>query len=94
MDNVVVLPAPFGPTRPKKLPGGTARFTPATAVLAPNRLHRPRAHTAGATGPADTTGTADTPNAPGTTGPADTTGTAGTVVTIGTAGTAGVPTAT
>src|ERR1019366_6929302 len=52
IDSVVVFPAPFGPTRPKKLPGGTSRFTPATATLSPNRFHRPRA-TRAAAGPAD-----------------------------------------
>src|SRR4029077_100347 len=30
---VVVLPAPFGPSRPKQMPGGTLNETPATAVV-------------------------------------------------------------
>ena len=29
---VVVLPAPFGPSRPKQMPSGTANDTPSTAV--------------------------------------------------------------
>ena len=32
---VVVLPAPFGPRRPKIEPGGTAIETPATALKSP-----------------------------------------------------------
>ncbi len=31
---VVVLPAPLGPSRPKQLPSGTLKDTPATAVVA------------------------------------------------------------
>jgi hypothetical protein len=42
----VVLPAPFGPSRPKTLPPGMVRSTPSTAVVAPKRLVRPRATTA------------------------------------------------
>src|SRR5690242_13215340 len=34
----VVLPAPFGPRRPKTMPSGTSRSTPARAVVDPNRL--------------------------------------------------------
>ena len=34
----VVLPAPFGPSRPKTIPSGTSRSTPASAVVDPNRF--------------------------------------------------------
>jgi len=44
---VVVLPAPFGPTRPKKHPRGTSRSTPATATFWSNRFHSPLTATAG-----------------------------------------------
>ena len=47
MDSVVVLPAPFGPSRPKNEPAGTSRSTPATASLVSNRLTRPRSDIAG-----------------------------------------------
>src|SRR4249920_2864216 len=43
----VVLPAPFGPRRPKTMPSGTSRSTPARAVVDPNRLTTPRTPTAG-----------------------------------------------
>ena len=46
MASVVVLPAPFGPTRPNMLPRGTSRSTPATATTAPKRLASPRSCTA------------------------------------------------
>ena len=39
--SVVVLPAPFGPTRPKISPGSTARSRPATASVRSYRLTRP-----------------------------------------------------
>src|SRR5262245_32533960 len=50
---VVVLPAPFGPSRPKISPGATRKETSATAVRSPNlrtsweavSTGRPRAHT-------------------------------------------------
>jgi hypothetical protein len=32
---VVVLPAPFGPSRPTHVPYGTSRSTPPTAVISP-----------------------------------------------------------
>src|SRR5262245_45170120 len=35
MRSVVVLPAPFGPRRPKQAPLGTSRLTRSTAVRAP-----------------------------------------------------------
>ena len=35
MRMVVVLPAPFGPSRPKMLPAGTAIETPSTATNSP-----------------------------------------------------------
>ncbi len=43
----VVLPAPFGPSRPKTIPSGTSRSTPASAVVDPNRLTTPPTWTAG-----------------------------------------------
>jgi hypothetical protein len=39
----VVLPAPFGPSTPSTVPGRTARSTPASAVVVPNRLTSPSA---------------------------------------------------
>ena len=42
----VVLPAPFGPSRPSTVPVPTARLTPARAVVAPKRLTRPSAQMA------------------------------------------------
>src|SRR3954453_5919107 len=41
-----VLPAPFGPRRPKTIPSGTSRSTPARAVVDPNRLTTPSTRTA------------------------------------------------
>jgi hypothetical protein len=38
---VVVLPAPFGPSRPYVSPGAMAKPTPSTAVRSPNRRTRP-----------------------------------------------------
>src|SRR5437667_8518014 len=38
---VVVLPAPFGPSRPNTLPVGTSRSMPASASTSPNRFVRP-----------------------------------------------------
>ena len=43
---VVVLPAPFGPRTPKRLPRGMARFTPSTARVAPKVLTSPSVSTA------------------------------------------------
>src|SRR6266542_2028231 len=42
---VVVLPAPFGPRRPKISPPRIARLTPPTASRSPNALWRSRAST-------------------------------------------------
>src|SRR5580765_6027268 len=39
---VVVLPAPFGPSRPKQMPSGTLKDTPATAVVAGYSFTRSR----------------------------------------------------
>lgn len=50
IDSVVVLPAPLGPTRPKKQPRGTSRSIPATAATCPNDLLSPRTCTAGTSG--------------------------------------------
>src|SRR5580765_1152123 len=49
----VVLPAPFGPRRPKTMPSGTSRSTPARAVVDPNRLTTPATLTAGGRPPPD-----------------------------------------
>ena len=43
MWTVVVLPAPFGPRRPKTVPSLTVRSMPSTAVTGPKRLVRPSA---------------------------------------------------
>src|SRR6266516_712744 len=48
MLRVVVLPAPFGPTRPKKQPCGTSRLSQSTAILGPYALRRPPRESAGA----------------------------------------------
>jgi hypothetical protein len=37
----VVLPAPFGPSRPKIVRAGTSRSTPARAVTVPKRFVSP-----------------------------------------------------
>src|SRR5512143_630541 len=37
MEISVVLPAPFGPSRPKNSPGATAKLTPASACTGPKR---------------------------------------------------------
>ena len=42
----VVLPAPFGPSRPSTVPVGTEMSTPSSAVTLPYRLTSPRALTA------------------------------------------------
>src|SRR5699024_7582841 len=47
MRTVVVLPAPFGPSRPSTLPCGTTKLTSSTAVLSSKRLTRLIASTAG-----------------------------------------------
>jgi hypothetical protein len=41
MWTVVVLPAPFGPRRPKTMPSLSARSIPSTAVTVPKRFVRP-----------------------------------------------------
>src|SRR5262245_4318697 len=38
---VVVLPAPFGPSRPKTVAGGTSKSTPSSATTSPKRFSRP-----------------------------------------------------
>src|SRR5690606_23611084 len=43
---VVVLPAPFGPSRPNRSPVCTSRSRPATATPSPYRLRSPRQRTA------------------------------------------------
>ena len=43
MRTAVVLPAPFGPSRPNTVPMRTWRSTPASAVVSPKRLTRPSA---------------------------------------------------
>ena len=40
---VVVLPAPFGPSRPKISPGETAKLAPSSARVAPKRMGEPGA---------------------------------------------------
>jgi hypothetical protein len=44
---VVVLPAPFGPSRPSTVPCGTTKLTPSTATLSSNFLTRSMASIAG-----------------------------------------------
>src|SRR5688500_7094494 len=44
---VVVLPAPFGPRKPKHWRSATSKSMPRTAVTSPYRLTRPRASTIG-----------------------------------------------
>jgi hypothetical protein len=43
MRTAVVLPAPFGPSRPQTVPDGTSKPTPSSAVVPPKRLTRPAA---------------------------------------------------
>src|SRR5665647_2448472 len=53
IDSVVVLPAPLGPTIPKKDPARTSRSMPDTATVWPKLFIRPdTAITTGAGGPA------------------------------------------
>ena len=47
---VEVLPAPFGPRKPKVSPCSTRTSIPSTAANCPNRLTRPMASTIGASG--------------------------------------------
>jgi hypothetical protein len=44
---VVVLPAPFGPSRPKIVPTGTSRSMPASACTSPNSFVSPSTRIAG-----------------------------------------------
>ena len=44
----LVLPAPFGPRKPKLSPGATSKSIASTAVSVPKRLVRPRAWMSGA----------------------------------------------
>src|SRR4051812_12016758 len=46
MRTTVVLPAPFGPSRPNTVPCRTARSTPSSAVVLPYRFTRPSARIA------------------------------------------------
>jgi hypothetical protein len=46
-DLVVVLPAPFRPSKPKTIPAGTTKSTPSAARVSPNGLTSPRASIAG-----------------------------------------------
>src|SRR5206468_5666623 len=39
----VVLPAPFGPIRPRMRPSSTRKSTPSSAIVLPNTFRRPRA---------------------------------------------------
>ena len=41
ISKVVVLPAPFMPSRPKQSPAGTAHVRPSTARVPVDRPHRP-----------------------------------------------------
>ena len=43
MNSVVVLPAPFGPSKATRSPVWTSRLTPATAISPRNRFTKPRA---------------------------------------------------
>src|SRR6516164_2593926 len=52
--NSVVLPAPFGPTRPTHSPGATSNVMLCTACIPPKDLHTPRSDKRG---PASATGT-------------------------------------
>ena len=47
MRTAVVLPAPFGPNRPRIVPGATSRLTPASARTRPKDLCRLSATMAG-----------------------------------------------
>ena len=42
MRNVVVLPAPFGPSRPVTTPSAAEKETSSTATTGPNSLCKPR----------------------------------------------------
>src|SRR4051794_7512537 len=47
ISTVVVLPAPFGPSRPKISPAATWKSIPSTATMSPYRLISPRTSTTG-----------------------------------------------
>ena len=47
MRTSVVLPAPFGPSRPNTIPAGTSSPAPSSAMVAPKRLTTPSTRTAG-----------------------------------------------
>ena len=47
IDTAVVLPAPFGPSRPRTVPAATVRSRPSSAVTLPYRFTRPLASTGG-----------------------------------------------
>src|SRR6266852_3926189 len=47
MRTSVVLPAPFGPSRPNTIPPGTSSPAPSSATAAPKRLTTPSTRTAG-----------------------------------------------
>ncbi len=47
ISTVVVLPAPFGPSRANTVPAGMVRSMPSRTVLSPYDLRRPMAETAG-----------------------------------------------
>ena len=49
----VVLPAPFGPSRPNTVPSGTIRSTPASAAVGPKLFVTPSTRTAGRESVAD-----------------------------------------
>ena len=51
MRSVVVFPAPFGPTMPKKEPRGTSTLISATAIFGPNAFANPRTASAGHASP-------------------------------------------
>src|SRR4051794_12398832 len=50
ISTVVVLPAPFGPSRPKISPAATWKSMPSTATMSPYRLISPRTSTTGPVG--------------------------------------------
>jgi hypothetical protein len=56
----VVLPAPFGPSRPRTEPAATVRSRPASAATGPYRLVRPSIWIAGEVMPATVPRAADT----------------------------------
>src|SRR3954451_10805394 len=80
MENVVVLPAPFGPSRPMTSPDAISRLTPRTTVRPPEDFVTPRVHSVdiqrdpvpdpgGRAGAAVAPGAPDTPVSRGVEGP-------------------------